>query len=103
MKRLRFHFIFGGVFVFAFFVGSWLFTAESSPLYSYLLYHVEPRNLWTRIHTGPYIIGMILSGNVRQASPVGYLAAAAVQWFIAGFLLSFVFTGFRVRRHENAA
>jgi len=103
MRRLRFHFIFGGAFVFAFFVGSWLLTAESSPLYSYLLYHVEPLNLWMRIHTGPYVVGMILSGNVHQASPVGYLAAAALQWFIAGFLLSFVFTGFRLRGHEKAA
>ena len=103
MRRLRFHFILGGAFVFAFFVGSWLFTAESSPLYSYLLYHVEPRNLWTRIHSGPYVVGMILSGNVHQASPFGYFPAGALQWFIAGVLLSFVFTGFRLRPHGNAA
>lgn len=103
MRRLRFHHLFGSAFVFAFFAGSWLLMAESSPFYSYLLYHGEPRNLWSRIHTGPYIVGLLLSGNVHQASPVGYLAAAAVQWFIVGFLLSFVFTGFRVRRHENAS
>lgn len=103
MRRLRFHLIFGCVFAFAFFVCNWVFTADSSPLNSYLLYHVEPRNLWTLIHTGAYIVGMLLSGNVHQASPVGYFAAATVQWFVVGFLLSFVFTGFRVRRHENSA
>jgi hypothetical protein len=98
MRISRFHFIFGAAFVLAFALLHWLLVIRSSPLYSYLLYHEELRNLWIRIHTGPFLIAIILSGNVHQPSSVIYFAAAASQWFIAGFLLSFVFTGFRVRR-----
>ena len=103
MRRLRFHFIFGLGGILAFGICSWLIRGESSPLHEYFLWHVELPNFYSRLHSGPYFVGMLLSGNVHQPSSFGFIAAAAFQWFIAAFLLSFVFTGFRVRRHENAA
>ena len=66
---------------------------ESSPLHEYFLWHVDIPNLFRQLHTGPYIVGMLVSRNAHQPSPIGFLAAAAVQWFVVGFLLSFIFTG----------
>ena len=103
MRRLRFHFIFGLAAILVFGVCSWLVRGESSPLHDYFLWHGEWPNLYSRLHIMPYIVGMLVSGNVHQPSSIAFIAAAAVQWFFAGFLLSFVFTGFRGRHRENAA
>ncbi len=102
MRKLRFHFIFGAAAVLAFIVCSWLVIGESSPFHDHFLHNVALPNLWRRLHTGAYIVGMILSGNVHQPSAFGLFGAAILQWFIIGFLLSFVFSGFRVRHHDAA-
>jgi len=101
MRISRFHFLFGAAFVLVFAVVHWLLVFESSPIYSYLLQHVEPGNFWRRIHTGPYIVAMLMSGNVHQPGPGVFLGAAAAQWFTFGFLLSLAFTGLRLRRRDN--
>ena len=90
MRISRFYFIFNVVFVFLFALLDWLLMFESSPLHSCFLNHVDLPNIWRRIHTGPYIIGMIVSGNFHQASAAGYLVAAALQWLVVGFLRSLV-------------
>src|SRR6185369_15455146 len=46
MRISRFHFLFGAAFVLVFAVVHWLLVFESSPIYSYLLQHVEPGNFW---------------------------------------------------------
>ena len=106
MRISRFQFAFGAAFVLVFALLYWLLIFESSPLYSYLLNHVEPRNFWMRLHTLPSTVAVLLSGNFHQPSPVGFLVAAAAQWFIVGFLLSLVLT--RSRRsappeHQRSA
>src|SRR3954469_19984111 len=92
---LRFHCVFGLAFVALFGVSTWLVSAESSPLHHYFLWHVEIPNLYSKLNIGPIFVGVVLSGNVHQASPIGFVAAAALQWFMIGFLLSFAFHGFR--------
>lgn len=101
MRGRRFHYAFGAVLVVGFAVCTWLVTGESSPLRDYFLWHVELPNLYRRLHIGPYIVGTLLSGNAHQPSSVAFLGAAAVQWFAVGFLLSFVFNGFRLGRHDH--
>ena len=103
MRRLRSHSIVGLAFAFLFGVSNWFVTGDSSPLHEYFLWHGGLPNLFSRVHIGPYIVGMVVSGNVHQPSPVGFLAAAALQWFVVGFLLSSFFTGFSVKRPDNAA
>lgn len=102
MARLQFHFLFSALFVLAFGVISWLVMSESSPFREYFLWHVELPNLLRWFHLGPAIIGIMLSGNVHQPSTLGFFTAAVLQWFMVGFLLSFVLTGFKARREKNA-
>ena len=92
MRRFRIHFASGAVWVLIFACLDWLLMWESSPLRNYFLFHVELPNLWRKLHTIPYIVGMIVSGNVHQASAVGYYAAATAQWFTIGWMLAVLFT-----------
>lgn len=101
MSRRRFHLLTGLAFVILFVTTSWLITGRSSPCHEYFLWHVELPNLYRRLHTGPYVAGMLISGNVHQPSSVGFFAAAALQWFVMGFLLSFICKRFNPTRHEG--
>lgn len=102
MRISRLHCSVGVLFVLGFFLMDWLVVGESSPLNAYLLNHVSVPNFWRTLHMMPYIAGMVLSRNVHQPNPVGYLAAAAVQWFIIGFLVSFFIQGMREDRRRKA-
>lgn len=89
MRKFKLHLLFGAVVVLLFLLCGWLVTAESSPLSDYFLYNIALPNLWRRLNLAPAFVGLILSGNVHQPSPVGYFAGAIVQWFIVGFVASF--------------
>ena len=102
MHHLRFHCLCGLVAVLLFGGCQWLCTSEASPMHDYLLWHPGIRNFFLRVNWGPLILSMVLSGDVHQPSAVGFFAAAAVQWFTVGFLLSLVFSGSGARRHDNA-
>ena len=103
MRTFRIHFVFGAAVVLVFACLDWLLMWESSPLQHYFLFHVELPNLWRKLHTIPYIAGMVASGNVHQASAVGYYAVAAIQWNTLGLILAVLFTKFRARSHDTAA
>ena len=96
MRDHKFEFFFGVAAALLFALCDWLLRAESSPLYHYFLYNVDLPNLWGTVNLAPIIAGFILSGNVHQPSEVGYFGAAVLQWFIVGFLISFVLRGIAV-------
>jgi hypothetical protein len=84
---------------------NWLVMAESSPLHEHFLWHTRIPNLLRTLHTVPFMVALLASGNVHQPSPVVYFATAAVQWFLGGFMMSVLFTGFPQRpnpRDRNA-
>ena len=80
---------------------NWLVMAETSPLHDYFLWHTSIPNLLRTLHTVPFIAALLVSGNVHQPSPVVYFAAAAVQWFLGGFVLSLLFTGLPQRPNPS--
>ena len=102
IRKFRFHFLFAAGTVIAFGVSSWLIMTDSSPFHDYFLWHVAIPNIYSRLHQVAYIAGMILSGNVHQPNAIGFYVAAVLQWFLVGFALSFLFTGFKVRGRDDA-
>ena len=69
-------------------VTTWLFMAESSPLWTYFLDHVQIPNLWARINTIPYLIVVVFRPSMLAEALFYFLAF--LQWLIIGFLISFV-------------
>jgi hypothetical protein len=98
IRKFRFHLAFAAGCIVLSVILNWFILSESSPLRSYFLYHVGIPNLWSRLHIIPYITGMIVSGNIDRPDWTVSFITACLQWFVVGFLLSFVFTGFRVRQ-----
>ena len=103
LARFRFHLLFGGVFVCLWIVVSWLVMSNSSPIHTFFLYDQDQglREFWMTLHRVPIICGMVASGNVHQPSALVALPLAVVQWLVVGVCLSFAFTGFRLRSHDN--
>ncbi|SRR6266571_67481 len=102
MRNHKFELFFSVATVLFFILCDWLLRAESSPLQHYLLYNVDLRNLWALVNLGPVIAGLMLSGNVHQPSEVGYFLAATTQWFIVGYVISWVLHGVAVRLRDAA-
>ncbi len=99
--RYHFNFLFAAVTTLFCAVVSWFVMAEPSPFHVYFLWHGGLPNLFRTLHTVPLIAAYVASGNVHQPSPFVYFAAVAVQWFLAGFAFSFVFTGLPQRSNRN--
>jgi hypothetical protein len=80
--------LFTGVVVACAVIVSWLLYAESSPLRNYFLWHTFLPNRWSMLNFPAALLGVVLSGNVHQPSPIGVVAGMIVQWGVAAFLLS---------------
>jgi hypothetical protein len=92
VRRRRFNLLFavGAVLLCA--RASWLIVSDTSPYRGYFLWHVDIPNRFYALHTIPLLVGFLVSGNVHQPSPVGFWCAAAVMWFVIGYVVSFVFS-----------
>jgi hypothetical protein len=66
---------------------TWLFESEGSPLRSYFLWHVDVPNLWGSLNIYPAYLGIVLSGNVHQASLLGYAIGMVLQWGALGLVM----------------
>jgi hypothetical protein len=85
---LRRRLLFTGVVVACAILVSWLLHAESSPLRNYFLWHTFLPNRWAMLNFPAALLGVVVSGNIHQASPVGVVAGMIVQWGVVAFVLS---------------
>lgn len=69
---------------------SWLLLDESSPLDQYFLWHVEVPNFWRLLNAVPFIAGSMISGSHAGPDFPVFIALLLIQWFIVGFVISFV-------------
>lgn len=67
---------------------AWLVQGESSPLSQYFFEHGSLANLWTILNLPALLVGIMISGNVHQASAAAYFLAFVAQWTALGGLLS---------------
>lgn len=73
---------------------TWLVQDESSPFADYFLWHPGLRNFWAILNAVPYIAAEILTDE----SIVLFTVLQFIQWFVVGFVLSFLFSIFFRRR-----
>jgi len=69
------------------FIG-WLIEGDSSPLSEYFLWHLALPNAWVTINMPAVFLGVAVSGNIHQPSPVGYWLGVSLQWGVLAFLAS---------------
>ena len=84
----------------AFFL-DWLLFMDSSPLHSYLMWHVGASNLWMQLNLIPYIISGILSGNMHGPSEIAGVIARFGYWFGIGFFVTHLFIGARAMLRDD--
>lgn len=77
---------------------SWLLTAENSPFYDYLLFHVGLTNLWGMLNFIPFMAVMILTRGQYLPELLVTVLAISVQWFVIGYLAA----GFFVKNSNQA-
>ena len=87
----RFRLTFSAATVVAACVSGWLLTSDDSPFADYFLFHVFLPNVWRALNVMPFILGMLVSGNLHAETTAGVVvmvAAFVAQWAAVGFVLS---------------
>jgi hypothetical protein len=69
-----------GVVVVAAQVVSWFVFSSRSPLDDYFLWNPAIRNGWALLNLPGSYVGILVSGNLHQPSPLGEMFGRGLQW-----------------------
>ena len=84
--RRRITFVIGTVFLVQ--LVDWFIFSSMSPLASYFLWHPAAANLWTLVNLPGIYLGVLVSGNIHQPSPIGSILGVSLQWAMLAMALS---------------
>jgi len=78
---------------------SWLLLADGSPASDWLLVHPAVTNVAMAANVPAYVVAVIGAGNVHAPGTAWVISAMAVQWFLVGVLVGWVWC--RVRPNNS--